>query len=164
MNGDIWILSSDGSERSAFANTAFDERAADFSPDVRYIVFTSDESGQSEVYVQPYPGPGRKELVSNDGGGEPRWSPRGNEIFYRRGDEMISVAVELTPALKLGQPQVLFRGDFEPTRSGHRNYDVTADAQRFVMVEAADEDETRIHVIVNWHEELERLMADARSR
>ena len=163
-NGDIWILSPDGSERSAFVNTAFDERAADFSPDARYIVFTSDESGQSEVYVQPYPGPGRKELVSNDGGREPRWSPRGDEIFYRRGDEMISVAVELTPALKLGQPKVLFRGDFEPTRVGHRNYDVTADAQRFVMVEAADEDETRIHVIVNWHEELERLMADARSR
>ena len=64
-------------------------------------MFTSDESGQTEIYAQPYPGPGRKVLVSNDGGREPRWSPTGDEIFYRRAEEMLSVDVELTPEQKL---------------------------------------------------------------
>ena len=156
-------MTPDGAERIPVVNSPFDERLADFSPDGSYIVFNSDESGQVEVYAQPYPGPGRKVLVSNGGGRAPRWSPKGDEIFYQRGDEMLAVDAELTPELKLGQPRVLFTRDFG-TPLVHRNYDVTADGQRFVMVKSADEVETRIHVIVNWHEELERLMADARAR
>ena len=161
-NGDIWVLSPDGAERTPVVNSPFDERLADFSPDGRYIVFNSDESGQIEVYAQPYPGPGRKVLVSNGGGRTPRWSPKGDEIFYRRGDEMLAVDVELMPELKLGQPRALFKKD-SGIQLIHRNYDVTSDGQRFVMVEVDVEVETRIHVVVNWHEELERLMADARS-
>lgn len=62
--GDIWVVTPDGAERIPVVNSPFDERLADFSPDSSYIVFNSDESGQVEVYAQPYPGPGRKVLVS----------------------------------------------------------------------------------------------------
>ena len=94
---------------------------------------------------------------------EPRWNPDGNELFYRRGEEMWSVAVTTEPAFQPavfqpGRPTLLFEGSFELGGLLH-NYDVSPDGERFVMVqseEASATDRERLHVVLHWLDELER--------
>ena len=78
-NGDIWVLTLSDRSASRFVGTPADERGPMFSPDGHWIAYTSDESGQDDVYVQPYPGPGGKQMVSTRGGDEPTWSADGQE-------------------------------------------------------------------------------------
>ena len=87
---DIWTVAR-GQEPMPFLLTPFDERSPRFSPDGRWLAYVSDESGRDEVYVQPFPGPGAKWLVSTDGGREPVWGRDGRELFYRAGDLMMAV-------------------------------------------------------------------------
>ena len=114
--------------------TAANELSPVFSPDGRWIAYVSDESGIPEVYVQPFPGPGGKVQVSNEGGSEPRWARRGRELFYRHGREMMTVAFESTSTFVPKAPGKLFEGDFTEGHRGHPNYDVSADGQRFLMI------------------------------
>jgi serine/threonine-protein kinase len=89
---DIWVVSP-GQDPVPFLLTAFDEHTPRFSPDGKWIAYVSDESGRNDVYVQPFPGPGPKWLVSTDGGLDPLWSQTGHELFYRQGDELMVVTV-----------------------------------------------------------------------
>jgi len=150
---DIWILPR-GGEAQPFLVTPYNERTPTFSPDGRWIAYTSDESGRDEVYVTAFPGPRDTRMVSRDGGRTAVWSRDGRELFYRNGDRMMSVPVELQPSFAAGDPRVLFQGNFyaEPSGSGTQDYDVSPDGQRFVMIQT--EAPTRIHVILNWFEEL----------
>jgi len=90
----------------------FGETEARYSPDGRWIVFRSDESGRSEIYAQPVPGPGRRLRISTDRGFNPVWGPDGREIFYATGaanDQVVAVAVTLGPSPQVGRPRLLFR-------------------------------------------------------
>jgi serine/threonine-protein kinase len=140
--------------------TPFRERGARFSPDGNWLAYVSDESGRDEVYVQPYPGPGGKRPVSVDGGAEPAWSPNGRELFYRNDDEMLAVPVQFEPSFALGEPRVLFRNEgYILDGVGNANYDVFPDGDRFIMVEALDTiGEQNIVLVLNWFEELKRLV------
>src|ERR1700676_5576985 len=80
-----------------FLRTPFNEGAARFSPDGRWLAYISDESGRFEVYVQSYPGPGGKWQISTEGGTEPVWTRNGRELFYRSGDKMMAVDVATQP-------------------------------------------------------------------
>ena len=142
----------------SFANSDFDERAPVLSAS-DLIAYVSDESGQAEVYVQAYQGSGVAELASTDGGTEPVWSADGRELFYRRGNEFFAVDVlEVEPDVGLGEPQLLFEGSLMPTRVGPANYDVSRDG-RFVMVEhGSSTAPTSVVVVLNWFEELKRLV------
>lgn len=141
-----------------FADTAFSEGGPVFSPDGRYLAYVSDESGQNEVYVQPYPGPGQKHPVSMDGGSEPSWSADGRELFYRQGNGIFAVDIELEPNIRLGQPKMLFQGDYRRSPGRHANYDVSDDG-RFVMVERGElSAPTQFNVVLNWFQELKRLV------
>ena len=103
------------------------------SPDGRWIAYESDESGQLEVYIRPFPGVERKWRVSNSGGVYPVWNPEGGELFYRNGDGMISVAVDVNgEELSLGKPVTLFRRSFASTI--FRNYDVGPDGDHFIAL------------------------------
>ena len=85
---DIWRLERTESgewESHVFLETEFDEGEAKLSPDGRYIAYVSGESGQAEIYVQPFPSGGRKVTVSTNGGVQPRWSRDGSELFYVEG-------------------------------------------------------------------------------
>ena len=95
--------------------------------------------------------------VSAGGGTEPLWSPSGRELFYRNGDQMVAVPVTLEPQFDLGTAEVLFERRYAVTNrpDAPRNYDVSLDGQRFLMIE----DEvapfaTELHVVTNWFEEL----------
>lgn len=90
------------------------------------------------------------------------WSPKGDEIFYRRGSEMMVVPVRTTGGLTPGAPAVLFEGryDIDPFGQDATNYDVTRDGKRFVMVRrAADSRRSRqeLRIVLNWFEDLKRL-------
>jgi serine/threonine-protein kinase len=151
----IWLLQ-DGAATPYLANRAT-EVAHAFSPDGRYLVYTSWESGSEEVYVRTFPDPdGGRWQISTAGGSEPMWSPDG-EIFYRRRDRMLAVRVQTEPELALGAQTELFSGAF--FTNSRRAYDYDPRADRFLMLSSVAEDETAlsaIHVVLNWHEELKR--------
>ena len=137
----------------------FSEHPAAPSPDGEWLVYGSDETGRREVYVQRTSGVGGKRQVSNAGGTQPVWSPDGTEIFYRDDTRMFGVPVtSANDELALGEPQVLFEGDFAPGLFGFVNYDVTADGERFLMLRQVEGSAVPIVVVLNWFEELKRLV------
>jgi len=138
------------------------------SPDGRWIAYTSDETGQLEVYVCPFPNVNDgKWLISTNGGEEPLWGPNGQEIIYRRAADnaVVAASVETEPNFVVERPRVLFTGDYLGLNRGlgHPTYDISPDGQRFLMVkDARDEIEpefrsTQLVVVDNWFEELNRL-------
>jgi serine/threonine-protein kinase len=136
--------------------TPFNERAIALSPNGRWLAYVSDESGDDEVYVRPFPEAGGRWMISSGGGREPVWSPDGREIFYRSGARFISVAVETEPAFSIGTREVLF----EPPLRSYPNraaYDIHPDGDRFVMT-TSGEGSTSLVVVLNWFEELRRRM------
>ncbi|HSD28480.1 MAG TPA: protein kinase [Vicinamibacteria bacterium] len=144
--GDIWALSLDDRRSRPFVVTPFDESAAMFSPDGRWVSYQSSESGQDEVYVQAFPGPGGKWQVSTEGGSLAVWGRDGRELFYRQGDELMVVGVRTGPSIAFSKPTPLFRGSYE------RGFfpDVSPDGRRFVMVPAGDRPAppTRIELVL----------------
>jgi len=138
----------------------FQETNPEISPDGRWLAYASDESGQREIYVSPFPNPAEgKWRVSRDGGTEPLWAADGRELFYRDGSSVLAVSVDTSSAFTSGEPQVLFTGPYYRTSPvlGH-TYDVTPDGQKFVMIRESEMDTagSEIIVIQNWSEELKR--------
>jgi serine/threonine protein kinase len=127
-----------------------------FSPDGRWIAYTSNESGRTEVYVRPYPGPGGKWQVSTDGGTEPAWNPKGRELFYRSGQKMMTVDYTEQSEFSAGKPKMLFEGPYVPSPRSLADYDVTSDGQRFLMLKNAEQKPGEISVVLNWTEELKQ--------
>jgi len=151
-----------------FAQSRFAEGSPKFSPDGRWLAYCSNESGRPEVYVQPWPGPGPKMQISNEGGSDPLWSRKSGELFYRSGDKIMACKVTTAERFSATRPQLLWQGHYSHGRSTScgrpgptsSNYDVTADGRRFVMIEDKDQDIaplTRLNVVLNWTEELKRL-------
>ncbi len=129
-----------------------------FSPDGRWIAFTSDRSGQDEVYVKAYPGEGGIVPISTDGGSQPLWARNGKELFYRNGDKMMVVSVQTEPIFKAESPRLLFEGTYIlGAFDWASNYDISPNGERFLMLRQA-EVQTQIIVVLNWFEELKRLV------
>jgi hypothetical protein len=128
--------------------------AAQFSPDGHWMAYVSNESGEFEVYVRPYPGPDRKVQVSAQGGTHPKWSRNGRELFFRRGNKMMAVDVHTTPEISLSQPRMLFEQRYAfGAAQTIANYDVSPDGQRFLMVKDESSSD-RLNVVLNWIEEM----------
>ncbi len=146
--------------RELLLDTEFNEAGAAISPDGGWIAYDSNETGQSEVYVQRFPGLGGKVTISTDGGSQPLWAPDGRELFYRgpRGMKVVPV-LETDPTHRVGDPSVLFETQYYVFRSV-RTYDLAPDGQRFLMITqgAATNDSAappvQIIVIENWTQEL----------
>ena len=163
---DVFVMDIGDRLPRAFVQTQFSEGAPRFSPDGRYIGYTSNESGRNEVYVQAYPGPGPKIQVSTEGGSDVLWKRRGGELYYRDGNKMMAVEVSTSGAFRASRPKVLWTGNYAhglgslcgPPGTTSSNYDVTADGQRFLMIRHEEEAPRRINVVVNWAEELKRAM------
>ena len=163
--GDVWVLSLEGArEPECIIATEFTEWAPAFSPDGRYIAYTSDKDGKFQVYVCPYPDNDWVRLISDDFGEEPIWSPEGDELFYRNGDKWMVVSTTTEPEFTAGTPRVLFEGPFNNV-SGI-SYDVAPDGQRFLVLQPQyDDSQVReLHVVVNWFEELKRLAKSQENR
>jgi Tol biopolymer transport system component len=169
---DIWSLSLDDelardepateSDVSFLLDSPFDESHATFSPDGRWIAYASDESGEEQIYVIPYPGPGGKYQVSTDGGRQPRWNPTGGEIFYLNGPRMMAVDVETDARFRAGNPRVLFENAALLNPIGGNTdgfqYAVSPDGNDFLILSggSASGQRQQLRVVENWFEELER--------
>jgi len=152
---DIHLLSmNDGADRVFLKSPEF-ELNASLSPDARYVAYVSTKLGTPEVFIRPVIGEGGVRRISTDGGVEPHWSPSG-ELFFRNGTRVLALDVRTQPDLVVGTPRTLFEGPYVLSSIWDRNYDVTADGQRFLMVRQADAGEStvRLNIVVNWHEEL----------
>jgi serine/threonine-protein kinase len=157
--GDIYLLSLDGTPQPhALVNTAAYEGGPQFSPDGHWMAYASNESGQFQVYVRPFPAPDRKIQVSTDGGSYPLWNRNGKELFYRNGNKMLAVdiataSMNVDPVLST--PKLLFEQRYAFFSATVPSHDVSADGQRFVMVKS-DASANRLNVVINWFEELKR--------
>jgi hypothetical protein len=139
-----------------------------FSPDGRWLAYCSAESGKPQVYVQAFPGPGAKIQVSSDGGTDPVWKRDGGELFYRSGEKMMSVPIDVGTTAVSGRPRELWTGRYShgmSTSCGSpgatsSNFDVTPDGNRFLMIRDEDQDFPVSHQIIvalGWTEEFRRL-------
>ncbi len=146
---DLWILPLFGERKPfPFLQTTFAETLGRFSPDGRWIVYVSNESGRFEVYVAPFPGPGGKSRISTESGTGPRWRKDGREILYQAPDgKLMSAAVNGRGSrFGVGAVQPLF-----DMRGGSRGWDVSADGERFLINTVADEAApVSITLVVNW--------------
>jgi dipeptidyl aminopeptidase/acylaminoacyl peptidase len=159
MDGDIWYVrakeGATGYQKETFHGTQFREIAPKLSPNGIFLAYESDESGQQEVYVRPFPEGNGKWPVSTRGGRSARWRQDGSELFYLEGDSLMAVSVATSPTFSKGRATRLF--DLLDTAGvdhpGH-TYDVSADGQRFVFVESLEESPPPlIRVVQNWYEE-----------
>src|SRR5262245_21519382 len=101
-----------GGDRSPLpvAQSRFNEGSGKFSPDGRWVAYSSGESGRPEIWVQAFPGPGPKIQVSNDGGIDPVWRRSGGELYYRSGNKMMAVSVTTGPSFNARAPRLLWEG------------------------------------------------------
>jgi Tol biopolymer transport system component len=149
-NTDLWLLGLHGPyEMRPFKNSSAVERQGALSPDGRWMAYVSNESGRSEIYVGPVPGPGGRRQISSEGGEQPRWVRNGKEIVYRNGTKMMSVPVQFRPDLQTGKPNELFDRKFDRGAAVDA-YDVTADGQTFVMTRSERDNPTEIRVVIGW--------------
>jgi serine/threonine protein kinase len=147
---DIWLLNlHEPYEMRAFKRTAAVEKQGALSPDARWISYVSDESGQSQVYVEPVTGSGGRRQISTGGGDQPRWVRNGREIVYRNGTKMMSVPVQIQTTFEAGKPVELFDRKFDPG-AAVSGYDVSADGQTFVMTQSEHANPAQIRVVLNW--------------
>jgi Tol biopolymer transport system component len=151
---DLWRLALDGeSDPEPLVVTDYTEANGRISPDGNWLAYNSNRSGQNEVYLRPFPGPGGRSTVSGiEGGFDPHWSTAGDELFYLSGNRMMSVSVATEPDLDIGTPEVLFEGVYDPLA-----FDVGAD-DRFLRIQPVESQEpaAQFEVVINWFEELKR--------
>jgi serine/threonine-protein kinase len=133
-------------------------RGASVSPDGRWLAHTSDQSGRTEVWVRPYPGPGVPVRVSTNGGVEPVWSRTGHELYYLEGQRVMAVVTGHGPTVGFKPPTWLFDSRYRIFGQPW-SYDVSADG-RLLMIKQTTEARTspQVVVVLNWHEELNRLV------
>jgi Tol biopolymer transport system component len=144
---DEWLLPLNGSRKPVpLLQTEFQEIRGNFSPDGRWISYTSDESGRSEIYVRKFASDGTKRLVSSNGGDYSRWRKDGRELFYKSsGGKLMSVMVR---GDQFAAPAVLFD-------IGNRLFDVAPDGRRFLALNPIEETEvSTMMVLVNWEQML----------
>jgi serine/threonine protein kinase len=146
---DIMVLSLADGKASPVVSTRFTEGSAQFSPDGRWVAYSSNETGRTEVYVAPFQRAGPRTPISTDGGGSPRWRDDGQELFYLRGDNtLVGVAIKLSASsIDVGMATPLFNAAMRPAAMP---YDVTSDGRFIVNRSLDDGAAAAITLVVNW--------------
>jgi WD40 repeat protein len=147
--GDIGTYSYADRKATPYLETDFNEGEPVFSPDGKWIVYVSNESGKTETYVRSFPDSGGKWQVSTVGGEDPIWSRDGKEIFLDLGTKIMAVPVQTSPTFSAGTPQILF--DARIRQDTGVQYDVSADGQKFLVdVDVTEAAATPITLVQNW--------------
>jgi eukaryotic-like serine/threonine-protein kinase len=175
-HGDLWVLPVAGNgtpsgTATPFANTEFSEGQGRFSPNAHWIAYASDESGRSEIYIQPFPAPpngGSKTPISRDGGSQPRWRRDGKELFYVSPEgKLMAADVTEEPIFKASVPKTLFQ--VPVAQIGHPEvndemgtgslqvlgWDVAPDGKR-LLIDTATKSSESVTVLLNWTAELKK--------
>jgi serine/threonine-protein kinase len=162
---DLWAVPADGSgEPEVFLATAFFERFPAISPDGRWVAYMSDESGQSEIYVRPFPAAGGKWQVSDGGGSWPAWSRNGSELFFRSQDGLMAATVSGNDGtFRAGRPQQLTSGAFSGDQVGiavsgsvFSDYEPMPGGDAFIVLLGSEAQNTQSHVtlVTGWFDVL----------
>ena len=155
---DLWLIPLSGDRKPIkFLAPPSDQIHGNFSPEGRFVAYSSNESGRFEVYVQTFPLSDRKWQVSTDGGYEPRWRADGREIYYLSQDrKLMAVSVGTAPAF--GVPKVLFQTRVpEGVTARRTHYVPSRDGQRFLVnTQSLDAPPGPITVVLNWQAELKK--------
>ena len=163
------MLSIGDRKTRAVIHSAANEMTPEFSPDGRWLAYVSNESGRHEVYVQPYPGPGERHLISTRGGEQPAWNANGRELFYVQGGvyapggptTLMSVRIATTPTFQAGTPEPLFENPYLRIGWG-RSYDVAPDGRRYLLTYRKEPPPplppAQMVLVQHWFEELKRLV------
>jgi len=141
--------------------TPSNEDEGRFSPDGRFVAFSSDESGKAEVYVSTFGADGAlgpATMVSSGGGGHPVWASDGRRVFYyNEPDKVMSVAISVTPKLAASAPVEAF--DLKKLRVNAGEWDIMPDGRLLAIQKGEGEDEiTSFSVVLNWVDELRARM------
>jgi eukaryotic-like serine/threonine-protein kinase len=153
---DLYILTLGDPTLRPFVITPFSDWGAHFSPDGKWIAYITDASGQYEVVVRPYPGPGSLWQISIGGGEEPVWSGDGREIFYRNGTKWMSVGVSTTGQFSATPPRVMFEGPY--INVPNFSYDLAPDGRFLLLQGPPASPAMHFNVVLNWTEELKRIV------
>jgi serine/threonine-protein kinase len=169
LNYEIGILPMEGDRnRGLLLKEKYHEAQPRISPDGRWMAYTSNESGQTQVYVRPFPEvEGGRWQVSTSGGDSPLWSPDGRELFFRNGDAVMAVSSKTDPTFSVETPKMLFRGTYVGAVLAYDDWDfatwdISPDGKRFLMMKETGAAATgggrsrKINVVLNWFEELKR--------
>jgi Tol biopolymer transport system component len=160
----IWMVPVSGGvagKPAPLHDTATYERDGEVSPDGRWVAYVSRETGQLEIYAQPFPGPGGKIRVSTQGGASVRWARNGRELFYMgSGNDTYLTVVDVQPGaeLHLGLPHVLVKTPFGTT------WDPAPDGKRFLIEQnlAAEQSGQKMQGVSDWFAELTRRVPGKR--
>jgi Tol biopolymer transport system component len=147
----IWLLPlGQPAEPQPYLQGAYSYRAGHISPDGRWMAYTSNESGRTEVYVTTVPEPGGKWQISTEGGEAPLWAPDGREIFYRKERKVLAAGVKLTPAFAVSKPETLFEGEY------FGEWTIAPDGRRFLMMkdEGAASVPKHLDLVLGWLDEM----------
>jgi Tol biopolymer transport system component len=153
-NVDVWALPMTGDRKPyAVLNQRSTESLARFSPDGKWIVYTSNETGRSQIYVQTFPPSGGKWQVSVDGGTEAFWRSDGKEIVFSSVAGIMAVDVNTSSTFEAGIPREVFR----ISRLNQSRFTMSGDAQRFLFAQPPDSgDRPTITVVQNWTADIQR--------
>ena len=153
----IFAMPLDGSGNlEPWLHTDFDEWHSQFSPDGKWVAYASVESGEFQIYVRPFPGPGGKWQISTGRGIEPKWSRDGRALYYRSAGRLFRVPIDTSSGFRAGTPEEL------PVRIGQApfpmNYAVASDGRILTLVSKEDRDRAgEITVVLNWADEVARM-------
>jgi serine/threonine-protein kinase len=156
---DIWIAPLDSPKAlRPFLATEADEYQPSVSADGKFLAYVSDESGRTEVYVRPIPGPGARVQISLTGGTEPTWSPVSSTVFYRDGKSFDAADVSWRGGTATVKRRTLFPDVYSAGGPSRANYAVAPDGKHFLFLKSAGQD-SKTTVTENWFEEVRRRMA-----
>ncbi|HKF69442.1 MAG TPA: hypothetical protein VKB36_23015, partial [Vicinamibacterales bacterium] len=143
-----------GQRATPFANTAAGEMNGQFSPDGAAIAYESDESGEWEIYLQPFGRPGVREQLSVAGGRYARWRRDGRELYYYAPDgRLMMVPIRSSSPegpRRAGDPVALFSVDVAVGAGQRPQFVVTNDGERFLVNTATGTSPVEVTMIVNW--------------
>jgi Tol biopolymer transport system component len=154
---DLWYLSFPELKATQFLKASSTLKSGRFSPDGKWVAYSSNESGRWEIYVSSFPDAKGKWQVSNTGGDQPRWRSDGKELFYLSADSKIMAApVKTGTKFDVGAPVPLFQANPREmvATSELFSYDVSSDGQRFLINTQLKTEATPMSVILNWNAKL----------
>lgn len=160
------IVAADGSGESQplLADPRFSEANAEISPDGRWVAYDSDQSGRPEVYVRTFPDvEGRRWQISAEGGSRPLWARSGNELFFQSTSSprrLMRVPILSDRGFRHGRPQPLFDLTTYETGATGRQFDISTDGNRFIMLQPLSglSISSSMVIVTHWFDELRAKM------